>query len=612
MSTVTISIDGRQVQAEVGSTVLQAAKQAGIRIPTLCYHPDLHIRATCRICVVEVKGARTLQAACAYPVSEGLEIRTNTPQIRAARRVNLELLLSNHPFECPTCVRNQNCELRELAFEYNINQIRFQGERKVYPIDDSSPSIVRDPNKCILCRRCVDVCNSIQAVGGIGPVGRGFNTVIAPPYDFKLSEIACAMCGQCINRCPVGALYEKDAIQAVWGAIADPTKHVVVQTAPAVRVALGEEFGMGAGAIVTGKMAAALRRLGFDAVFDTNFSADLTIMEEGFELIERVTKGGVLPQFTSCSPGWIKYIEHFYPDLLPNLSTCKSPQQMLGAIAKTYYAQRSGIDPGSIVSVSIMPCTAKKFECERPEMTDSGYKDVDYVLTTREFARMIREAGIDFASLPDEPFDSPLGAGTGAAVIFGATGGVMEAALRTAYEVITKKELPKVEFESVRGMEGIKQAEVDADGLKLRVAVAHGLANAKKLMDKVRSGEADYHFIEIMCCPGGCLGGGGQPVPTSLEIRKKRAEAIYQEDRNLPWRKSHENPDVQQIYREFLGHPLSEKSHHLLHTHYTPRKSVSDFRETLALPMEPALGTRLLTHGGPRDSALVVGGLPES
>lgn len=568
---VNVTIDGRQVQVEAGSTILQAAREAGIRIPTLCYHPDLAVRAVCRICTVEVKGARTLQTACSFPVTEGLEVRTNTPRIREARRVNLELLLSNHPFECPTCARNQDCELRSLADEYNVRRVRFEGERKQYTVDDSSPSIVRDPNKCILCRRCVDVCNSLQAVGAIGPINRGFDTVIGPAYDEKLAEIACAMCGQCINRCPVGALYEKDSIAEVWAALADPKKHVVVQTAPAVRVALGEEFDMPAGSIVTGKMAAALRRLGFDAVFDTNFSADLTIMEEGYELIERINKGGVLPQLTSCSPGWIKFIEHFYPDLLPNLSTCKSPQQMLGAVAKTYYAERSGIDPASIVSVSIMPCTAKKFEAKRPEMNSSGFQDVDFVLTTREFARMIREAGIDFASLPEEPFDSPLGAGTGAAVIFGATGGVMEAALRTAYEVLTNRELKNVEFEAVRGMEGIREATVDVDGLPVRVAVAHGLANAQVLMDKVRARQVDYHFIEIMCCPGGCLGGGGQPIPTSPEIRQRRAMAIYREDRNLPWRKSHENPDVQRLYKDFLGHPLSERSHHLLHTHYTLR-----------------------------------------
>ena len=574
MSTVTVNIDGRQVQARAGSTILQAAQQAGIRIPTLCYHPDLAIRAVCRICLVEVKGARTLQASCAYPVTDGLEVKTNTPRIREARRVNLELLLSNHPFECPTCARNQDCELRALADEYNIRTIRFEGEKKQHVVDRSTYSIVRDPNKCILCRRCVDVCNSLQAVGAIGPINRGFDTVIGPAYNDTLADVACTLCGQCIIRCPVGALSEKDAINDVWAALADPDKHVVVQTAPAVRVALGEELGMGTGAIVTGKMAAALRRLGFDAVFDTVFSADLTIMEEAHELIHRITEGGVLPQLTSCSPGWIKYIEHFYPDLLPNLSTCKSPQQMLGAVAKTYYAQRSDIDPANIVSVSVMPCTAKKFECERPEMRDSGFKDVDYVLTTRELARMIREAGIDFANLPQEQFDSPLGAGTGAGVIFGATGGVMEAALRTAYEVVTGKELKQVDFESVRGMEGIKEATVDLDGTPIRVAVAHGLSNAKVLMDRLRAGESDYHFIEIMCCPGGCLGGGGQPIPTGPDIRKRRAAAIYQEDLNLPWRKSHENPDVQQIYREFLGEPLSEKSHHLLHTHYTPRGKV--------------------------------------
>ena len=571
MSTVTLTIDGRPVQAEAGSSILQAAQQAGVHIPTLCYHPDLTVRAVCRICVVEVKNARTLQAACSYPVNEGLVVTTNSPRIRAARKVNLELLLSNHPFDCPTCVRNQNCELRALANEYNITQVRFQGERKEHLIDSSSYSVVRDPNKCILCRRCVDVCNSVQAVGAIGPVHRGFDTVIAPAYDAKLAEVACAMCGQCINHCPVGALYEKDAISDVWEALADPAKHVAVQVAPAVRVALGEEFGMEPGQIVTGKLAAALRRLGFDVVFDTNFSADLTIMEEGYELIDRIQNGGVLPQITSCSPGWIKYIEHFYPDLLPNLSTCKSPQQMMGALIKSYYAEKSGVDPANIVSVSVMPCTAKKFECERPEMTDSGFKDVDHVLTTRELAKMIREAGIEFNALPEEGFDSPLGAGTGAAVIFGATGGVMEAALRTAYEVLTGKELKKLDFEAVRGMEGIKQATVAVGDLPVKVAVAHGLSNAKALMEKVKAGEADYHFIEIMCCPGGCIGGGGQPVPTNSEIRKKRAEAIYREDRGLPLRKSHENPEVQEVYREFLVKPLGEKSHHLLHTHYTPR-----------------------------------------
>jgi len=571
MSTVTLTIDGRPVQAEAGSSILQAAQQAGVHIPTLCYHPDLTVRAVCRICVVEVKNARTLQAACSYPVNEGLVVTTNSPRIRAARKVNLELLLSNHPFDCPTCVRNQNCELRALANEYNITQVRFQGERKEHLIDSSSYSVVRDPNKCILCRRCVDVCNSVQAVGAIGPVHRGFDTVVAPAYDAELAEVACAMCGQCINHCPVGALYEKDAINDVWEALADPTKHVAVQVAPAVRVALGEEFGMEPGQIVTGKLAAALRRLGFDVVFDTNFSADLTIMEDGYELIDRIQNGGVLPQITSCSPGWIKYIEHFFPDLLPNLSTCKSPQQMMGALIKSYYAEKSGVDPANIVSVSVMPCTAKKFECERPEMTDSGFKDVDHVLTTRELAKMIREAGIEFNALPDEGFDSPLGAGTGAAVIFGTTGGVMEAALRTAYEVLTGKELKKLDFEAVRGMEGIKQATVAVGDLPVKVAVAHGLSNAKALMEKVKAGEADYHFIEIMCCPGGCIGGGGQPVPTNSEIRKKRAEAIYREDRGLPLRKSHENPEVQEVYREFLVKPLGEKSHHLLHTHYTPR-----------------------------------------
>jgi len=570
-ATVNITIDGQPVQGREGQTILEAAREAGFYIPTLCYHPDLSVRAACRICVVEVKGARTLQAACAYPITEGLVVRTSTPAVREARKVNLELLLSNHDINCPSCARNLNCELQKLARDFNIVEPRFQGERTHHEADHSTPSIVRDPDKCILCRRCVDVCHEVQGVGVIGPSERGFRTIIGTAYEEPLAQQPCVLCGQCINRCPVGALYEVDYTEQVWKALADPKKFVVVQTAPAIRVAIGEEFGIPAGTIVTGQLAAGLRRLGFDRVFDTDFSADLTIIEEGHELLERLTRGGTLPMITSCSPGWIKFIEHYYSDLLAHLSTCKSPQQMFGAVAKTYYAEKAGIDPKDMVVVSIMPCTAKKFECQRPEMDDSGFQDVDYAITTRELARMLRQAGIDLSKLPEEQYDDPLGRSTGAAVIFGATGGVMEAALRTVYEVVTKRNLPSLEFKAVRGMEGIKEAAVDLDGTVVKVAVAHGLANARVLLDKIRDGSADYHFIEIMACPAGCIGGGGQPIPTSPEIRAARMRAIYREDERMVIRKSHENPAIQALYQEFLGQPLGEKSHHLLHTHYTPR-----------------------------------------
>ncbi|MBE3573703.1 MAG: iron hydrogenase small subunit [Moorella humiferrea] len=570
MSTVKLTIDNIPVEVEAGTTILKAAEKAGIHIPTLCYLEGINEIGACRVCVVEVEGARTLMASCVAPVAEGMVVKTNSPRVRMARRLNVELLLSNHKMECPTCIRNLNCELQSLAQELGIRQVRFEGKKSEYPIDDSTPAIIREPDKCILCRRCVAVCEKVQGVKAIAPMGRGFDTVIAPAFQDKLLNIPCVECGQCTLVCPVGALYEKDYTNEVWAALADPEKFVVVQTAPATRVSIGQEFGLPPGSINTGQMVAALRRLGFDRVFDTDFSADLTIMEEGSEFIERFTKGGPLPLITSCSPGWIKFMEHFYPEFIPNVSTCKSPQQMFGAVAKTYYAQKVGIDPAKMVVVSIMPCTAKKFECQRPEMRDSGFQDVDYVLTTRELARMIKEAGIDFKSLPEEQYDDPLGESTGAAVIFGATGGVMEAALRTAYELITGKTLPSLDFHDVRGLNGIKEATVDIEGTKVRVAVAHSLGHARQLLERVKAGE-QYHFIEIMCCPGGCIGGGGQPIPTTTEIREQRIKGIYQADAQMPIRKSHENPSIQALYREFLGKPLSEKSHHLLHTHYTPR-----------------------------------------
>ena len=573
---VTLTIDGKEVKAPAGSTVLEAARMAGIKIPTLCYLKDINEIGACRMCVVDV-GARSLQAACVYPVSEGLKVITNSPRVREARKVTLELILSNHDRKCLTCVRSENCELQKLAKDLNVGDIRFEGENTQLPIDDLSPSIVRDPNKCVLCRRCISVCKYVQTVAAIETNERGFKTVVSSPFEMALGDTPCVNCGQCINVCPVGALREKSSIEKVWEALANPELHVVVQTAPAVRVAIGEEFGLPIGTRCTGKMVAALKRLGFDKVFDTDTAADLTIMEEGTELIERIKNGGKLPLITSCSPGWIKFCEHYYPELLDNLSTCKSPQQMFGALVKTYYAEKMGIDPSKIFSVSIMPCTAKKYECQRPEMFSSGYQDVDVVLTTRELSRMLKEAGIDLRNLPDEEFDEPLGISTGAGVIFGATGGVMEAALRTVYELVTNKELENIDFTEVRGVEGVKEATIDVDGTKVNVAVAHGLGNARKVLDKVKNGEANYHFIEIMCCPGGCVGGGGQPILSAnerweVDYREARGKAIYEVDRNMKLRKSHENPAVQTLYKEYLGKPLGEKSHKLLHTHYTERK----------------------------------------
>jgi iron-only hydrogenase group A len=573
---ITLTIDGREVQVAAGSTVLEAAKVAGVNIPTLCYHPELRPEGACRVCVVEVENAKTLVASCVYPVSEGMVVKTNSQRVREARKIVVELLLANHPADCLTCERNNNCELQKIAHYVGVREIRFSGERRTWEKDESNPSLVRDPNKCILCGRCVRVCNEVQSVGTLNYNNRGFDTLVAPAYARGLAETACVYCGQCSTVCPTGAITEKSYIEEVWAAIEDPKLHVIVQTAPAVRVAIGEEFELPPGSITTGKLVASLRRLGFDAVFDTNFAADLTIMEEGHELIHRLQNGGVLPLITSCSPGWIKFIEHNYPQLLPHLSTCKSPQQMFGAMAKTYYADKIGLSPEQIYVVSIMPCTAKKFEAQRPEMGRNGIPDVDAVLTTRELGKMLKEAGIDFAVLPDEDYDAPLGISTGAAVIFGATGGVMEAALRTAVEVITNKELEDINFTQVRGLEGVKEATLTVGNHELKVAVAHGLANARKLLDRIASGEADYHFIEIMTCPGGCIGGGGQPLPVDKDIRQTRINAIYKADKNLPIRKSHENPAVQQLYREFLGEPLSEKSHQLLHTTYTPRNRFSN------------------------------------
>jgi len=575
---VTLTIDGKEVKAPAGSTVLEAARMAGIKIPTLCYLKDINEIGACRMCVVDV-GARSLQAACVYPVSEGLKVITNSPRVREARKVTLELILSNHDRKCLTCVRSENCELQKLAKDLNVGDIRFEGENTQLPIDDLSPSIVRDPNKCVLCRRCVSVCKYVQTVAAIETNERGFKTVVSSPFEMALGDTPCVNCGQCINVCPVGALREKSSIEKVWEALANPELHVVVQTAPAVRVAIGEEFGLPIGTRCTGKMVAALKRLGFDKVFDTDTAADLTIMEEGTELIERIKNGGKLPLITSCSPGWIKFCEHNYPDLLDNLSTCKSPQNMFGAVLKSYYAEKMGIDPSKMFVVSVMPCTAKKFEIQRPELSATGYPDVDASITTRELARMIKEAGIDFNSLPDENFDDPMGDASGAGVIFGATGGVMEAALRTVVDILTGKDNDNIEYKSVRGVEGVKVAEVQVPGgMIIRAAVAHGLGNARKLLEQVRNGEEQYHFIEIMACPGGCVNGGGQPIqPASVrntvDIRAERAKAIYSEDEALTIRKSHKNPRMMKIYEEYLEKPGSHKAHELLHTHFHAREN---------------------------------------
>ncbi len=572
VSLVTIYLDGREVRVPGGVTLLEACQMEGLHIPTLCYMEGLSSWGGCRICVVEVEGQPNLMASCVTPVREGMKVWTSSKKVREARRTNLELLLSNHPLDCQLCDRNGLCELQELAYQFGVREIRFQGERKTYEVDRNSPSIKRDPNRCILCGRCVRTCREIQTVCAIDFANRGFDTIISPSLGLPLGESVCVNCGQCILACPTGALSEVSHVEMVWEAINDLEKFVILQTAPAVRVSIGEPFGLPPGTITTGKMVAAFRRLGFDRVFDTNFAADLTIIEEGHEFIARLKQGGKLPLITSCSPGWIKFMEHFYPELMENVSSCKSPQQMFGAVAKTYYARKMGIDPKDMIVVSIMPCTAKKFECQRDEMCSSGFRDVDFSLTTREAARMLREKGIDLKEMPEEDFDDPLGISTGAAAVFGATGGVMEAALRSVYEILTGRTLEQLDFYSVRGMDGVKEAMVDINGMEVHVAVAHGLGNARKVLDQVKAGRSKYHFIEIMACPGGCIGGGGQPIPTNLEIRTRRIEAIYQVDRNLPLRKSHENPAIRRLYEEFLGEPNGEKAHHLLHTHYIPRE----------------------------------------
>ncbi|HWR43335.1 NADH-dependent [FeFe] hydrogenase, group A6 [Sporomusa sp.] len=568
---VNITIDGIPVSCPETTLILDAAKMVGIDIPVLCYHPDLKVRATCRVCVVEMKGQKKLKTACGNEVWDGAEFITNSPSVRQARKDVLELILAEHPQDCLKCIRSTNCELQQLARDFGISKPLFENQPKQIPIEDSNGVIVRDMSKCVKCGRCVEMCQEVQTVGAINTAHRSVEYEVTTAFDRPLQDTTCVYCGQCISVCPVGALYEKDDSEKVWQALADADKHVIVQVAPAVRVALGEEFGMGSGSIATGKMVAALRRLGFDKVFDTDFAADVTIMEEGSELLERMGHGGALPLITSCSPGWVNFVETFYPDLLPNVSSCKSPQQMFGALAKTYYPQKVGIDPSKIVSVSIMPCTAKKYESARPEMNGSGYRDVDVVLTTRELARMIKQSGFDFNKLTDEEFDAPLGMSTGAAVIFGTSGGVMEAALRTVYEVVTGKELANVDFEGVRGLTGVKEAEVDLEGTKVKVAIANGLKNARQILDKIRAGECEYQFVEIMCCPGGCIGGGGQPWGTTTATKEARMAGLYQADRETPIRQSHKNPAVKALYEEFLGKPLSHKSHELLHTHYHPK-----------------------------------------
>lgn len=574
---VTLTIDEQKVTVEKGTTILQAANQAGIDIPTLCFLKDINEVGDCRMCIVEVEGRRGFATSCIQKVEEGMVVHTNTPNVLEARHVILDLIISNHAKDCLTCTRSGNCELQALATKFNITKVEFEGERVSHKIDDLSPSIVRDFNKCILCRRCVAACKNVQKIGAIDCINRGFESCISTVGDHSLNDVNCTFCGQCIEACPTGALHEKETIDDVWIKLKDEETYVIVQTAPAVRVALGEEFDMPIGTNVTGKMVTALKRLGFNKVFDTNTGADFTIMEEANEFMERFTKNDHLPMITSCSPGWVKYIEMNYPELLPHLSTCKSPHQMFGALLKTYYAEKEGIDPKKIYVVSVMPCIAKKFERQRQQMQNDGLYDVDNVITTRELSRMIKQANIEFTKLEETEFDSPMGEATGAAAIFGTTGGVMEAALRTAQDTLTGKNLDKIDFEQVRGEEGIKKATVTIDGKEIKVVAASGLANAREILEEIKTGKADYQFVEIMACPGGCVMGGGQPIKSSktrveVDVRKLRADALYTIDEKSTIRKSHENPVVNKIYEEFLEKPGSHKAEELLHTSYEKRE----------------------------------------